>query len=34
MKAAMNPRMMFRLVLLGFLVGMHLGCGGGGDSHA
>jgi hypothetical protein len=32
MIAAMNQRKIFRLVLLGFLVGMHLGCGGGGDS--
>jgi hypothetical protein len=34
MTAVMNQRKIFRLVLLGFLVGMHLGCGGGGDSEA
>jgi len=34
MTAAMNQRKIFRLVLLGLFVGMHLGCGGGGDSEA
>ncbi len=34
MTAAINRRTMLRLMLLGFLVGMHWGCGGGGGSQA